>query len=327
MVLKTKDIPVSMAASWSWGASLLVGMSIAAQFGFIPYLLWVFFNVLSMPLLGELHSRFKIVRRWSNVKVFTFVWAYVAIYSILINMSFLRDVLSGRIHDMPTMVLSVPAASVLVIFVSFVAWEIVRRTGLAGSVFTDRYQYAAQLVLTITLCAVAFATGSSGTPMIEGEWSQWLPMACLSILLGASASGMQWQRLEQLPVKERRLAAWKAGGLFGLYMLAVAFIVWNYTGTVAELALVIGIVFAITTSTIDSGFAALSYCFSNLGWPRVLSVYLGYALVIAGLLAVRLGVVELWTVFSGVRWIMVATMMFGSLVVTYFKRLGVKSGS
>lgn len=41
---------MSLAASWAWGTSLVVGMQIIQEKGIIPFLIWAVANSLALPL-------------------------------------------------------------------------------------------------------------------------------------------------------------------------------------------------------------------------------------------------------------------------------------
>ena len=95
---------MSLAASWAWGTSLVVGMETMQTKGVIPFIIWAIANSLAIPLFGFIAYRIPNLEKVVNSKIvmiFTTIvsvfclWIQLnAIYQYLCNLSFMTEITS-----------------------------------------------------------------------------------------------------------------------------------------------------------------------------------------------------------------------------------------
>lgn len=54
---KSFSLGLSIAFSWAWASSLVIGQSIAIERGIVPFLIWAIANALTLGLFGVLFKR------------------------------------------------------------------------------------------------------------------------------------------------------------------------------------------------------------------------------------------------------------------------------
>ena len=64
---------MSLAASWAWGTSLVVGMETMQSKGFIPFLIWAIANSLAIPLFGFIAYKIPNLEKIVNSKIVNFI--------------------------------------------------------------------------------------------------------------------------------------------------------------------------------------------------------------------------------------------------------------
>ena len=89
-------LPLSIAASWAWGTSLIVGMQIAQEKGFIAWLIWATANCLTLVLFGELTRRGFLTRSVFEHRVVKWMALAVQIFCLVVNLNILNEIAIRR---------------------------------------------------------------------------------------------------------------------------------------------------------------------------------------------------------------------------------------
>lgn len=261
-------VGISMTASWAWGISIAIGITIMHSKGVLPYIVWVVPNVLAIPFIALTYSKIPDMKKWTKWTPFLIFLLFSLMYALLLNMKFINLALSGGTDLATFQFLSGNTAFYVVLATGLIIALYINRTGLRGSVFTDIGQYTVQLLGTLALvvAGLALSTRADVAWMAQGTTNWWITVSGLSTLTGIIDNGAQWQRLESLGADRDRLVAGLFGGLFfGVYMLLVTAAGFLFEGTMIMSFIFLVIVFSVATSTMDSAISAIQWVFGHLG--------------------------------------------------------------
>ncbi len=274
-------LPLSIAASWAWGTSLIVGMQIAQQKGLIAWGIWAGANCLTLALFGALTRSGFLSRRVFESKWIKWSAIGIQIFCLIIQLNILN-----------TIALQMGAAPVMAylfatgIGVIFTLW--MYRRGLLMSILTDKYQ--AFITGAILLAIIGIGMGA-GVPTIQHAesslsdvtWGIW--SACI-LFAGPIGDIQHYQRAE---VANGSNAFALAGGIFAVYMglvLVMSFFEFNFIMN----ALLIVAVICVTSSTIDSIAVALHEIANRkVGTAVALTVCLFWGVFAS------MGIIDLWS--------------------------------
>ena len=262
---------LSIAFSWAWASSLVIGQSIAIQRGIVPFLIWAIANTLTLALFGILYRRGLFTDKIFKNKVFKTFAIVIQAFCLIINLNILNQIISN--YWITT------AIGLFFILLMY-------RRGLFTSILTDKYQ---GIITFITLIALII-TGLVSKVEITSHpvnsdggilWALW--SAC--ILLTSPFGDIQmWQR-----AKVNDKGFWYATGFFGLYMFLIFVMsLFQFNGIMNGLLLIACL--AVTTSTIDS-IAVAMHEVSNKKRGTALAIFL---CVFWGVFK-EIGIVELWS--------------------------------
>ncbi|MCH7787655.1 MAG: hypothetical protein IIC22_09105 [Chloroflexi bacterium] len=86
--VKTRYSPLtlglSMAASWTWAISIMVGMALLQQKGIVPYVMWWGMNILALPVYGWVIRRFPDVHEAHRYRVIRWVGGIIVAFALLL---------------------------------------------------------------------------------------------------------------------------------------------------------------------------------------------------------------------------------------------------
>ena len=239
---------LSVAASWMWGTSLIVGMEVARTRGMLTWLIWAGANTLALWLFGELTRRGILGRRVFNKPAVRLAGTVIQCFILVINLNVLHAVL------LRLGILSIPAywlASGMGLGIA--AW--MYRGGLSLSILTDRWQW----LLTVLSASVIISIGclggagriafpaAGGSDVLWGLWS-----SCI-LLSGPIGDIEHWQRAELAGTS--CAFGWGAAA-FALYLgLVFGMSLFEFNRAMNLLLLMAGL--CATSSTLDSVIVAL----------------------------------------------------------------------
>lgn len=299
-------LALSMAASWSWGSSLLVGVSIMQGMGPGAFAIWAVFNVLAVPLFIVVADRTTLVERVRGLRPVFATMILLQLFVVFINLQAISEGVAGGLAFDSYAFVSMPAAMILAMALGGGIVVAIHRYGFRASVVSDQMQYMFQLGACLALIVTALLVGGSATQhgtATAGEhyWAVWTG---LGILAAPYLDAQQHQREHHLDDVQAGILF---GVAFGVYLVAVAAVgSLLVSATPVLTALLLVAVLAVTTSTLDSAVAGLQYLLSR----RRAAILAGSAVLVWPLLQ-SLGVLGIFTLYSTGRLIVV------SLAVAY----------
>lgn len=306
-------VGLSMAATWSWGAAVAVAISVLHTMGLAPFLVWITFNCLSVGLFGVYHRYIPNVRNWKFLMPMVLMWMFIGFFAVVMNMNTILAVFGGNMGIPSSGFMSEGNALIVTTAIGLViAWFIGVR-GLKGSVMTDVGQFALQFIGAIGILVVGLANGSVVEYSMGMNQTSFMVTASMGFIFGATASGMQWQRIETLDDPDDQFkAAIYGSGMFTAFLLIVAPAAFVYTGGVLQSAFLVIAALAVATSTADSGSALLQYTSQRLNLPASGGTLLTLAGVLSFSFFAEMGLTGIWAFYAGVRW----QVILGLLVLT-----------
>lgn len=307
---------LSMCSTWSWGASIAVGIAIMHSMGFLAFLGWTFGNILAIPFFGFVRTKVPHTGSWSNFTPFLLLFAFIHFFAIVMNLSALQSVLGGGTDI--TSVAILPQGLILptVMAVGFSIVYFIHKTKLIGSITTDAGQYALQILGALAIIGLGlFSTGRPEIALQTAEGWSWLPAAFLGIITGVTASGMQWQRIESMDSdRDRWFASLYGGAFFGAYMVLVTMAGLVFTGGLAQTLALLVVIGAVATSTTDSGAAGQYFVAEKFGIKGVYATIVSLSAVVFYPIVADLGLVAIWNIYGGTRWKIVVGFLIATLL-------------
>lgn len=317
-------VGVSVAADWSWGVSMAVGMSIMKTKGVCPFLIWMLGNILAIPLVGFVRKYLPGSRHWPRFTLMLLLFLVVEYFAIVINMQAVLVGFGGGTDVITYSLLPRDVAIwVVVAYGFFILWY-VNKGGLRILMLTDLGYFIVQMLAVIFIAGASyiFANGNINSQLnwtMSGGMS-WAPYAFLGILTGALGTGHQWQKYNA--VKENnifQITIW--GGLFfGVYMIFVFL-----SGLYFSKNIILGISFlvimvALATSTIDSAISGVKYVVSRFGiknsyvWPIIsIIIILSWTFINNNTMA------DMWMFMANIRWTTVVFFTIVTAIITMAK--------
>jgi hypothetical protein len=284
-LIKSAYIGSSVAISWAWGTSLILGMQIARTQGVEAFGIWAVANTLTLLIFGILYKKkilFPEVLDSKPVKIFTNI---IQMFCLLIQLKILNETLCALVNPITAFAVTAGISSFLVLWMY--------RGGLKASIFTDLIQGIGTMLVLGGMALYCLFT-QDPQPLIHSDsssllWGVW--SACI-LLSGIMTDIQHWQRAE---VNGNGHAFEFASFFFALYLILVFLLsIYNFDGVLNVLLLLA--VLGVTTSTIDSIAVALHRSFGRkLGTCIGLSICVGYSWLL------HLSVLELWSYFGIIR--------------------------
>ena len=315
-------IGLSSAASWSWGVSIAVGMAIMRTMGLLPFFVWTFGNILSIPLFGFVRRYLPFSKHWTRFTILFLLFLFVEFFAVTLNLQAIRAALGGGIDISSFAFMREDIIIPLVLALGLAIALFINRYGLKGSVFTDIGQYSIQLLGVVALAIASFFLGSRAElPWITTDGREWVLLAFLGIITGALGTGHQWQRFSNVDDKNAfRVGLW-GGFFFGVYMLFVFLSGLYFTQQIVLGGIFLVIVLSVATSTIDSAVAGLQFIAMRFRLdPRIGTAVAVVAIVIWPFQA-DLGLTSLWTILAQVRYPTVLVAIVLTIMVHLSKSL------
>lgn len=262
---------LSIAFSWAWASSLVLGQQIAIERGIIPFAIWAIANTLTLGIFGVLFKRGLFTRRIFDNRIFKTFASIIQACCLIINLNIMNQIIGN--YWITT-----------AIGLFFIA--LMYRKGLLTSVLTDKWQGIITFATLTALIAIGAVSDVPVVPHIlntEGGvlWALW--SACI-LLTSPFGDVQMWQRAQA-----NEKAFWYGSAFFGLYMVLI-FVMSYLQFNAAMNALLLVACLAVTTSTIDSITVALHEV-ANKKVGTAIAVFL---CVFWGVFK-EIGIVELWS--------------------------------
>ena len=272
---------VSIAASWAWGTSLIIGMEIAREKGLAAWTIWALANTLALAVFGELARRNILGRHVFDRKAIKSLAVLIQCFCLVIQLNIINKVLIQ--FGLPSAAAYFIATATGVIFTLWMY-----KKGLATSIKTDFWQWiiavCAILAIIITgLCAETSRVVYPASRLDDILWGVWSAAILFS---GPIGDVQHWQRADE--AGSGRAFMWGAA-FFGIYMLLILAMSCFQFNAAMNVILLLAVL-CVTSSTIDSIAVAMH---------EISSKKTGTAIAVAicvfwGVFA-EIGIIQLWS--------------------------------
>lgn len=304
LISKPVKLGVSVAASWAWGTSLIVGMEIAQQKGLTTWFIWAIANTLTLAFFGELARSGFLGRRIFDIKFVKVLALFIQAFCLIIQMNIIYKVLMqlGMEHWPSYGVASA-------VGVIFTLWMYKR--GLATSILTDRWQWFIAMAAILVIIGIGMCCGVAHWQYPQSTsgdiWWGWWSAAIL--MSGPIGDVQHWQRAEV--AGKSRAFCWGAL-FFGLYMLLILAMSYFKFNMAMNIILLLAVL-CVTSSTIDS-IAVAMHEISDKKVGTAVSIFI---CLFWGVFA-HMGVLSLWSK-AGVYRVAFALFILAMGAAAYFK--------
>lgn len=283
---------MSLAASWAWGTSLVVGMQTIQEKGIIPFLIWAIANSLALPLFGFIAYRIPNLSKVVNSKIVTFFTTIVMVFCLWIQMNAIYQYLNNLnfITDIASKIISIA----IMIFMVIALYK----DGLVKSIFIDNPLWFLCYALLFVLLILGFVfqvERYSLVSVVNQKEISWALNSCIILFSGPIMCIQNWQMAEKLKAENKMKAHYTAGLLFALYMAFVGCLGYFHFNGIMNIILVL-VVLCVSLSTADAAI---------VGLQKIAGKKIG---VIIALIAIALwnfvssmGVMGLWTTMGNMR--------------------------
>jgi hypothetical protein len=309
MTGKTKNysdlvLGVSMAATWTYAVSVVVGMAYLQTKGILPYAIWGMANVMAIPLFGY------VVRRWKGL------WHSIHHRLYLVAMAaYLFPVVWVNLQGMYEMTLKTGLNETAVLWgvlgIGLLIMGLIGIGGLQWSILSDQGQWILLMVGVPAALIWTLLSPAKEAPQLFlglGNVPFWGLWGATVLLASPFISAMQVERAKEATSMK---PFWIAGGVFAVYLGML-----GITGAVAlnpvSTALLAVIVLMASTSTLDSAASGLQYT-----TRRKAGIALGIVAVVTWPLVVKMGLLNLWAAY-GSALVGVVAILF---VITLWQRV------
>ena len=283
---------MSLAASWAWGTSLVVGMQTVQTKGLIPFLIWAIANSLAIPLFGFIAYRIPNLEKVVNSKVVMIFTTIVSVFCLWIQLNAIYQFLCN-LEFMTELVAKIIAMAVILIMT-----VALYKDGLVKSIFLDNPLWSLCYVLLLILVILGFATNVERHAIVNfNDKSQisWALNSCLILFSGPVMCIQNWQMAEKLKSENKMKAHYLAGVLFAIYMAFVG-VLANFKFTGIMNIILILVVLCVALSTADAAIVGIQKI-ANKKWGTAISL-----LAIASWnWVIPMGVMGLWTTMGNMR--------------------------
>ena len=283
---------MSLAASWAWGTSLVVGMQTVQTKGLIPFLIWAIANSLAIPLFGFIAYRIPNLEKVVNSKVVMIFTTIVSVFCLWIQLNAIYQYLCN-LEFMTELVAKIIAMSVILIMT-----VALYKDGLVKSIFLDNPLWSLCYVLLLILVILGFATNVERHTIVnftDKSQISWALNSCLILFSGPVMCIQNWQMAEKLKSENKMKAHYLAGVLFAIYMAFVG-VLANFKFTGIMNIILILVVLCVALSTADAAIVGIQKI-ANKKWGTAISL-----LAIASWnWVIPMGVMGLWTTMGNMR--------------------------
>lgn len=283
---------MSMAASWAWGTSLIVGMGIVQDRGILPFIIWAVANSLSLPLFG--YIAFKIpklndIMKTKPVMLFT---TAVQCFCLWIQMNAIYEILT-KYNIAGDLVAKGVAIAIATIFLFGLF-----KDGLMRNVSTDQPIWSICYISMVVIAIIGFVSGNGfqNIPLVNSsEDISWALYTCIVLFSGPLMDIQNWQLARKVYEEKRMKSYYLAGVLFAVYMLLVFVLAYLNFNRAMDVIMVLAIV-CVATSTINNAI---------VGVQEIAGRKVGFA--IAGVciavwqIVIPMGVMGLWLTMGTAR--------------------------
>lgn len=295
-MMRDMYIGASIAISWAWGTSLILGMQIAQTKGVSAFFVWAFANCATLTFFGQLYKRGVLTeaiieRRWVNTTMLV-----IQLFCLLIQLKVLSEVLTFFVPSPLTNYAVTAGIGLLFVFGMY-------HRGLDMSIFTDNFQGAGTIIALVVMLGFCWSldAGIRVLPSSSASDLSWAAWSACILMSGIITDTQHWQRAKV----NGNGHAFEAATVFFAIYLGLVFALSHYVlPAVCQWLLLIAVI-GVTTSTIDSVAVACHRMVNKKIGTLVCSLLcLGYGLFLS------VGLVELWSYFGVIRVVLAGVMLY-----------------
>lgn len=283
---------MSMAASWAWGTSLVVGMQIAQDRGILPYVIWAVANSLSLPLFGWLAFKIKNLDRIMKTKPILLFTTAVQCFCLWIQMNAIYEILIK--YNIAGDLVAKGVAIAIAVFFLFGLYK----NGLMRNVSTDQPIWSACYIGMVAIAIIGFASGSGfkSLPIVNSnEDISWALYTCIVLFSGPFMDIQNWQLARKVYAEKKMNSYYLAGFLFAIYMVLVYVLAYLNFNRAMDIIMVLVIV-CVATSTINNAI---------VGVQEIAGRKVGFCIagicIAAWQIVIPMGVMGLWLTMGTAR--------------------------
>lgn len=309
---------MSLAASWAWGTSLVVGMETVQTKGFIPFLIWAIANSLAIPLFGFIAYRIPNLEKIVNSKIvliFTTIvsvfclWIQLnAIYQYLCNLEFITELI----------------AKIISISIMLIMTVALYKDGLIKSIFIDNPLWSLCYGLLFALMLFGFVGNVEKYNIVaytDKSQISWALNSCLILFSGPIMCIQNWQMAEKLKKENKMKAHYIAGGLFALYMAFIGVLANFKFNGIMNIILIL-VVLCVALSTADAAIVGIQKI-AKKKWGTVISLIA----IVCWNWVIPMGVMGLWTTMGNMRKYVAAICIIVAVTMYFVQKKNKKNSN
>lgn len=281
MISDSQRLGVSIAASWAWGTSLIVGMEIAQNKGLWAWAIWAIANTITLAVFGELARRNILGRNVFDKRYIKILAVLIQCFCLVIQLNIINKVLIQMgLSSFPSYGISTA------IGIIFTLW--MYKKGLSTSIKTDFWQWIIAVVAIFVIISIGICSKSQNTvyPISTFDDIVWGIWSALILLSGPIGDVQHWQRAE---VAGKGYAFLWGSVFFGIYMLLILAMSYFKFNIAMNIILLLAVL-CITSSTIDSIAVAMHEIYNK----KVGTFIAIFICVFWGMFA-EIGIIQLWS--------------------------------
>lgn len=302
---------MSLAASWAWGTSLVVGMELIQSKGIIPFIIWAIANSLALPLFGLLAYKIPNLKNIISSKIVTIFMIIVSIFCLWIQLNAIYQYL-GQLSFLPDFIVKIICIAIMIGLSIFLY-----KDGLVKSIILDNpLWYICYLVLFVLM--IYGLTNHVNTYDIKFLTNKseimWAINSCFILFSGPFMCLQNWQMAEKLELEKKMSAHYIAGALFALYMVLVGILAYFKFDGVMNVLLVL-VVLCVAFSTADAAIVGMQ----KMSGKKIGTI-LAFISIIAWLFVIPMGVMGLWTTMGNMRKYVVLVCIIISITLYFINK-------
>lgn len=285
----TLAMGLSLASTWAWGVSIIVGTQVIQTKGLLAFLIWAGANAFALALFGLVAGRLPVRETLTDVmpdklkpfyKYFTLA---IQFFSVLVNITAIKTACSmlGMPNLWPVMGIGL--------------FLIVLLKGYDANIKLD----VGFILVWMAILAAAVAVMPKDTSLLIASGQKdilWALWGGIILLCGPVMDQQMWQRKVSLGGRFSLSPFFLGTGVFAVYMALVGLL--GVYGGNCPIAVAV-IIICVAGSTLQSALSALSCYGRSLGSSKLLTT--GCFLLAVVCLSFNLSVLALWTMYGSVR--------------------------
>lgn len=293
MKLSVFKVSMSLAASWAWGTSLIVGMELIQTKGLMSFIIWAVANSLALPLFGFIAFKIPNLQKIIESKPVLLFTTVVSVFCLWIQMN--------AIYQQVALLFDIKSLIVikLIVVLSFILLGVILyNNGIVKSIFIDFPLWGVCYGILMVILVYALLFNLPSFPITLGndyENFLWAINSSFILFSGPVMCIQNWQVAKLLHEKKQMYAHYIAGALFAVYMVFVGILgTFVFDGILK--ALVVIAVLIVALSTADSAIVGLQ----EIAGKR-LGLCIEILTVVFWPFVTSAGVMGLWTTMGNMR--------------------------